>query len=104
MRRPLSTTDDSGEDDAPLLNSSLSLPSGDRVLSAQYLTVDCAPYKCGVLLKENKSILVRIFPCWYKKHKQRFVILVGSYMYKFSSEYGEKPKGEWCVMCVAGLP
>ena len=61
-------------------------------ISAQYL-LSLDPERSGWLFKKNNSILRSILPCVFKKWQHRFFILIGSYLFRFSSEDSEKPKG-----------
>lgn len=63
-------------------------------------TVPCAqdllamkPQKHGYCYKENTSIWVSLCCCFMEKWKKRYFILIGNYLIRFKSEYGENPKG-----------
>jgi hypothetical protein len=49
--------------------------------------------KSGYLDKKNNSWLAYIFPWFFKRYKKRYFILAGGYLYRFTSESGDKPKG-----------
>lgn len=51
------------------------------------------PTKFGYAMKKNNSCLVKVLPCWVPEYKRRFFILLGNFLYRFSSEHGEKIKG-----------
>ena len=41
--------------------------------------------KHGFLLKRNNSMMMHLMPCCLKKWKQRYFVLLGGYLYRFSS-------------------
>jgi hypothetical protein len=49
--------------------------------------------KAGYCQKRNNSLLAYILPCFFPKWKKRFFILVGNYLFRYSSEQGISPKG-----------
>jgi hypothetical protein len=49
--------------------------------------------KFGYLKKRNNSVWVYYFSCFFPKWKSRYFILVGNFLFRFSSENGESPKG-----------
>jgi hypothetical protein len=51
------------------------------------------PAKSGYCEKKNNSLWAYWFPCWFETWKKRFFVLVGNYLYRFSSEDGEGIKG-----------
>ena len=92
MRRKTqqSYTDNDSEQSSELISlamrkkNSLS-PSAEELLS------DATKY--GLCLKRNNSLLAYFLPCFFPKWKSRFLILVGNYLFRYSSEQGESPKG-----------
>ena len=51
------------------------------------------PTKSGYCQKKNNSALAYFFPCLFPKWKSRYFVLVGNYLFRFSSERGETLKG-----------
>ena len=47
----------------------------------------------GYCMKKSNSYLPFFLPCIYKKWKRRYFILCGNYLFRYSDEFGEKPKG-----------
>ena len=72
---------------------------GDEIdtSSSHKLTTDNllrqSPLKFGYLLKKNNSILARVFPCLFSRWKSRYFILIGNFLYRFSSDQSNQPKG-----------
>ena len=64
----------------------------DKTPSApQLIALD--PAKSGWLDKKNNSILSHICCCFVKEYKSRFVIVIGNYLFRFSSPESNFPKG-----------
>ena len=68
-------------------NQKSNLPSAEDLLST-----DPKPFS-GYCLKKNNSILAYLFPCWFPVWKKRYFILVGNYLFRYSDEFGDIPKG-----------
>lgn len=51
------------------------------------------PSKYGYAMKKSNSFLSYILPCIFPRFKKRFFILIGNFLFRFSSEHGESPKG-----------
>lgn len=49
--------------------------------------------KFGYCQKRDNSMLAYFFPCFFSRWKTRFFVLVGNYLFRYSSEHGESPKG-----------
>lgn len=65
--------------------------NGSGVVASELLANQ--PDKCGYLNKKNDSFFSRIFPCFTTKWKKRYFILIGNFLFRFTSEEGTKPKG-----------
>ena len=79
-------------------SSSLVLDIGsNEINSAHKLTTDNLirqnPSKVGYLLKKNTSILARVLPCLFSQWKSRYFVLIGNFLFRFSSEESDRPKG-----------
>ena len=61
-------------------------------ISCAYL-LSLNPSKTGYCLKKNSSWWSFLFPWVFSQWNSRFVVLVGDYLFRFTSEKGEKPKG-----------
>ncbi len=83
--------DDADREFVPLMMGQ-SNSNGRRLPSAEDLLIKGAA-KAGYADKQNNSILATLFPCWVPKFKRRYFILVGNFLYRYSSEHGESPKG-----------
>ena len=64
----------------------------EAILSAQDL-LSRNPIKFGFLDKYSNSFLAWLLPFFFPRWRRRFFILVGNYLFRFSSESGDKPKG-----------
>lgn len=51
------------------------------------------PEKVGFLRKKNRSFLAAIFPCIFHKWKLRYFVLIGNYLFRYSSPNADYPKG-----------
>jgi hypothetical protein len=69
----------------PMPKKNASLPSAQELMNDSV--------KSGYCQKRNNSMLVYYFPCIFPKWKNRYFILVGNYLFRYSSEHGESPKG-----------
>ena len=47
----------------------------------------------GICYKKNNSLLSYLFPCIFEKWKQRYLVLVGNYIYRFENKMSTKTKG-----------
>ena len=91
MRRKVSSpTDSEGEQSRGLI--SLQMPQRNPLSpSAEDLMSEAVKY--GYCQKLNNSLLAYYFPCFFPRWKSRFFILVGNYLFRYSSETGISPKG-----------
>lgn len=87
MRKRNSDTDPENQEDTPFFSAMR--PS---TISCETVMV-LHPAKSGICMKKNNSMLAYLFPCIVPQWKKRFFVLVGSYLYRFESEVGERPKG-----------
>ena len=51
------------------------------------------PSKAGYAAKKNRSIWAYLFPCVLPAWKRRYFVLIGSFLYRFSSEFDDSMKG-----------
>mmetsp|Transcript_35316 Transcript_35316/g.35970 ORF Transcript_35316/g.35970 Transcript_35316/m.35970 type:complete len:193 (+) Transcript_35316:149-727(+) len=51
------------------------------------------PIKCGWLSKKNNSCLASVCPCFVNKWKKRYFILIGNFLFRYSSPDSDTPKG-----------
>lgn len=51
------------------------------------------PAKSGPCEKKDNSWLAYLFWCFFSQWKERYLVLIGSYLYRFESELGETVKG-----------
>lgn len=51
------------------------------------------PTKFGHAYKKNSSLLAYFFPCWFPPYKPRFLVLIGNFLYRYSSEHSDSVKG-----------
>lgn len=89
------TSSENTEGNESFASSSLMLDIGDSnslSLSASTL-LSCSPKKYGYLHKKNNSLLAKAFPCLFEQWKRRFFILIGNFLFRFSSEESKAPKG-----------
>mmetsp|Transcript_99334 Transcript_99334/g.195107 ORF Transcript_99334/g.195107 Transcript_99334/m.195107 type:complete len:213 (+) Transcript_99334:105-743(+) len=82
--------DDEVSDDVPLMVNMRGNRS-DNFCCQDLLNM--SPSKTGFCEKKARSVLPYLFPCWFKPWKQRFLVLVGGFLYRFESEFGVKVKG-----------
>ena len=66
------------------------MPSTSR--TEAFTLLENNPAKSGFLFKKNNSYMAYLFPCFSKKWKNRFCVLIGNYLYKFENEDSVKPK------------
>jgi PH domain len=93
MRRKIANNshyEDDTEESSGLVSISM---TNRNVLSpsAEELMTEAA--KFGYCQKRNNSFLAYILPCFFPRWKKRFFILVGNYLFRYSSEQGISPKG-----------
>ena len=88
-RRKVSTLSESDREGS---STSVSMPMRN-VLSPSAEELMGEAVKHGYLDKMNNSMLAYFFPCLFPRWKSRFFILVGNYLFRFSTEFGESPKG-----------
>lgn len=89
-RRKVSTISDSQRESSGTTAVSMPMrnplePSADDLINEAV--------KFGYLDKRNNSMLAYFFPCLFPRWKKRYFILVGNYLFRYSSESGESPKG-----------
>lgn len=84
MRRRINNSDViDGEDKPFIMNMNKSgIPTAEDVIAL-------SPAFHGSCYKKNNSFLAWIFPCIYPEWKERYLILIGAYIYRFSSEIGD---------------
>lgn len=91
MRRKTSNIDVNEREESRGLVS-LTMPiKTSSVPCAAELMIEAVKY--GYCQKLNNSLLAYYFSCIFPRWKSRFFILVGNYLFRFSSEHGESPKG-----------
>lgn len=82
------------EDDTEESSGLVSISMTNRnVLSPSAEDLMSEAVKFGYCEKRNNSFMAYIFPCFFPRWKKRFFILVGNYLFRFSSEQGTAPKG-----------
>jgi PH domain len=96
---PISSPDDIELQEQKSEMVSISLPTRNKrskLPTAEDLLAE-GPAKAGYCEKKNNSFLSYLlgdyFPIWFPKYKRRFFILIGNYLYRYSSESGTSPKG-----------
>lgn len=52
-----------------------------------------APERSGYVEKKSNSWTSFLLPCFYPRWRRRFLVVVGSFVFRFESEHGERPKG-----------
>ena len=83
--------EDDRVEDVPLMVNMDKHNSNHNVSCAELL--DLNPAKFGPGSKKNNSIWAYLFPCWVQQWKDRYFVLIGSYFFRFESEFGESVKG-----------
>ena len=91
MRRKVLDRDDSDREQSRGLVSLTMPKKTPAVPSAEELMSEATKY--GYCQKLNNSVLAYYFPCLFPRWTSRFFILVGNYLFRFSSESAESPKG-----------
>jgi hypothetical protein len=89
MRRNTGGSNYNDQEDSSFI--SLTMGKNDNKPSAPELMNEAVKY--GYLQKRNNSIWAYYFSCFFPKWKSRYFILVGNYLFRYSSEHGESPKG-----------
>lgn len=93
-RRPLGDHDfeeDDRAEDVPLVLNMDKHNSNKNVTCQELL--DLSPVKNGWGSKKNNSIWAYLFPCLVEQWRERYFVLIGSYLFRFASEQGDKVKG-----------
>ena len=92
MRRKAqqSSTDNDSEESSDLISLEMRNKNPQKP-PAEQLMQDAT--KHGLCQKRNNSMLAYFLPCFFPKWKTRFLILVGNYLFRYSSEHGDSPKG-----------
>lgn len=79
------------ENFAVSIDMSPNFPHPDTLSCEQLLSL--GPNKAGYCLKRNNSLLAYWFPWFFARWKNRFLVLLGNYLYRFESNVGEHVKG-----------
>mmetsp|Transcript_79662 Transcript_79662/g.159056 ORF Transcript_79662/g.159056 Transcript_79662/m.159056 type:complete len:221 (-) Transcript_79662:238-900(-) len=90
QRRPAQDLDGADDDTHTLLDMA---PRDKRSPSANQLLSEGAPQMSGVLLKRSRPFLGLLPRCCPDAWRERFFILSGRYLFRFTTSEGEKPKG-----------
>ena len=92
MRRNVhvESRDEQCNDDNPLVFKVKRSQQGN--ISCEEL-MDLNPSRCGYCYKKNNSFLAYLFPCLYDQWKKRYFVLIGNYLFRFSSEQSDSIKG-----------
>lgn len=93
FHRHLNKSADTEQDEQQTEPFFLKMRNKTNLPSASDLLESDGPPKSGYCMKKNNSYLAYFFPCLFKKWKRRFFILCGNFLFRFSSEHGESPKG-----------
>ena len=88
--------DSESSDTAPFL---FKMPRSSQEMPSAQDLLELKPAKAGYCEKKNNSIFIQCFPCCFKLWKPRYFVLIGNFLYRYSSETGESPKGGKCVVC-----
>lgn len=92
-KRPVNTDYDDQDDakaDTPFI---FKMPSSSNSIPCAQDLIAMKPQKHGYCYKENRSIWASLCCCCTEKWKKRYFVLIGNYLIRFKSEYGEQPKG-----------
>lgn len=84
-------TDDDRTDDIPLVLNLTNHTSNKNVTCAELLELNPAIH--GAASKKNNSYLAYFFPWFFELWKERYFVLLGNYLFRFSSIHGESVKG-----------
>lgn len=93
MRRNRHTADrddDDIQDDKPLVVNMQRNQSGNLTCSE---LIEMSPAKQGYCDKKDTSLWAYFFSCWLPPWKRRYFVLLGGYLYRFSTDQGESLKG-----------
>ena len=90
-RKPQQSYTDNDPEESSDLVSLAMRKSNTKTPSAEELMAEATKY--GLCQKRNNSLLAYFLPCFFPKWKTRFLILVGNYLFRYSSEQGDSPKG-----------
>jgi hypothetical protein len=55
--------------------------------------LDCGPEKTGYLMKKDNSYWAYFLPCLFSQWKSRYFVLLGNFLFRFSSDTGSSCKG-----------
>jgi hypothetical protein len=62
------------------------------ISAAELLALKPQPFH-GTLMKRDRSWIAFFLPCLFPKWKQRYFVIAGNYLFRFTDEEAESPKG-----------
>jgi hypothetical protein len=102
FRSSLPEEESDSSDSVPFLLNVNRNKDGVRSLSCAEL-LNLNPLKSGYCEKKSSSVYAYFFPCWFPLWKTRFLVLIGSFLYRFGSIDSDNIKGVPIPLCSANV-